>query len=350
MALSEVFCLPAVDRRQVLSALGLIGAGSLGLHAPLARSQNIVSGLSPNVAMVTWRGETDVEVGFRDSIRANGWNPRLVTFDAAQDLTKLRVIAANLARTPPDLVYSWGTPATLGLVGPYDLPDPLFGSKVPHVFALVADPKGVKLVRDMALPERRITGVSHVPGVRIQWQAMSVYRPARRVAMLYNRAEPNSVAVVRDWHALAEREGFAVEALPFPLDDAGRPSLFGVDAAMASMKTRGADWLVLGPDTFLFSNLDAISQAAFMLGLPTFASTESQIAPRYPVLAGLISRFVHVGQLAGFKAQQLLSQRSNAPPVPIETLKRFSFVVRVNTAQQLNMPPPMALMEYAEFL
>ena len=52
---------------------------------------------------------------------------------------------------------------------------------------------------------------------------------------------------------------------------------------------------------------------------------------------------------SGLKAQQLLSQRPDSPAVPIETLKRFAFVVRIGTAQKLGMYPPMALMDYAEF-
>jgi putative tryptophan/tyrosine transport system substrate-binding protein len=36
--------------------------------------------------------------------------------------------------------------------------------------------------------------------------------------------------------------------------------------------------------------------------------------------------------------------------VPIETLKRFSFQVRMPAAHKLNLPPPLAMMGYAELI
>ena len=334
-----------LSRRRVTAA---IAGGAAALALPATAFAQVAT-KSPRIAMVTWRGETDVEKGFRDYVSANGWTPSISTVDAGQDRNKLRVIAADLARSKPDLVYSWGTPATLGLVGTHEVPDPLFGSQIPHVFALVADPLGVKLVRDLKNPARKITGVSHVPSVQSQWKAMQSYRKGQAVAMVYNRAEPNSVATVKEWQNFAQREGFAFDAHPFEVDNSGATTAAGAGAIIEAMKRRGADWLLLGPDTFLLSNLDAVASTALDLKLPTFATTESQMAARYPVLAGLISKFVHVGQFAGLKAQQLLSQRPDSPAVPIETLKRFAFVVRIGTAQKLGMYPPMALMDYAEF-
>ncbi len=340
---------PPFNRRQVLAS-GL--AASLGTGLPLlaaAQTAAILRPQSPRVAMVTWRGETDVEKGFREYLRANAWTPKITTYDAAQDRAKLRVISVDLMRNKPDLVYTWGTPATLGLVGTFEQPDATFGSEIPHVFALVADPKGVKLVKDLIRPERKLTGVSHVPSARAQWQALNSYLPTRRIGMVYNRAEPNSVAAIKEWELLAQKEGFSIDARPFAVTEVNVTTAFGIEDVLADMKGKGADWLVLGPDTFLFSNLDAIAQAALRVRLPTFATTESQIAPRYPVLAGLVSKFLHVGQFAGLKAQQLLSLKADAAPVPIETLRRFAYVVRVNTAQQLGVLPPMALLDYAEF-
>jgi putative tryptophan/tyrosine transport system substrate-binding protein len=326
-----------------------VAGGTVSLALPVAVFAQSINLKSPRITMVTWRGETDVEKGFRDYVRANGWTPRITTVDAAQDRNKLRVIAANLSRDRPDLVYSWGTPATLGLLGTHDNPDPLFGKTIPHVFALVADPLGVKLVRDLKTPARNITGVSHVPSVRAQVQAMQSYRKTQAVGMIYNRAEPNSVAAVKEWQAFAQRDGFAFDAQAFDVDNSGATTAAGAPGIVEGIKKRGADWLVLGPDTFLLSNLDAVAAAALDIKLPTFATTESQIATRYPVLAGLVSKFVHVGQFAGLKAQQLLTQKPDAPAVPIETLKRFAFVVRIGTAQRLGLYPPMALMDYAEF-
>ena len=49
----------------------------------------------------------------------------------------------------------------------------------------------------------------------------------------------------------------------------------------------------------------------------------------------------------GYKAEQILVNKKRARDVPIETLSRYSFIVRMDVARQLDMLPPVALFNYA---
>jgi putative ABC transport system substrate-binding protein len=294
-------------------------------------------GGTPRITMVTWRGPTAVEAGFADFWKTTALSPRFEMRDAAQDPARLARIAQEVAAQRPELVYAWGTPCTLGLMGPHDRP---------QLFALVADPVGAGIVASLQAPGRNATGVSHMPPVAAHWQAMHRYGEAQSVAVLYNGSEPNSVANVRDWRALAQREGIVLHAEEFESDPAGQPTIAGVEARIAGLRQRGARWLYLGPDTFVFTHLQQIATAALAAGLRTFASTESQINSPAPVLAGLVSRFSHVGQFAAHKAHQLLLGQAS---VPVETLSRFSLVVRLQTARALGALPPLGLIDHAEF-
>ncbi|MBI2769383.1 MAG: ABC transporter substrate-binding protein [Burkholderiales bacterium] len=304
------------------------------------------AGSAPRIVMVTWRGPTAVEAGFTEFWKTTALSPRFEMHDAAQDPLRLVQIAREVTAQRPELVYAWGTPCTLGLMGAYSEPHPVIGREIPLVFALVADPVGAGIVASLQAPGRNATGVSHMPPVAAHWQAMRRYGDAQSVAVLYNGSEPNSVANVREWRALAQREGIALHAEAFESGPAGQPVITGVEARIAGLRRRGARWLYLGPDTFVFTHLQRIATGALAAGLRTFASTESQINAAAPVLAGLVSRFSHVGQFAAHKANQLLSGQAS---VPVETLSRFSLVVRLQTARALGALPPLGLIDHAEF-
>ncbi len=325
---------------------------ALGGFAASAWAQGLGKG-GPRIAMVSWRGETDVERGFRDAFLpsqggklAPGVQPRFEPHNAQQNRDRLATIREQLLAGPPDLIYAWGTSVALGLMGAIDAAHPVIGKTVPLVFAPVADPVGSRVVPNLREPGRWVSGVSHMPSAMLHWQAMGRYAPAKRVGVLYNPLESNSVANVREWQGLAKAQGFELIATPFEVV-ANLPSIGGVEALVQGLHKRGAQWLFMGPDTFLFSHIDRIAQAALALKLPTFAATESQIVSKAPVLMGLVAKFYQVGLFAGYKAQQLLA--GPQARVPVETLARFSMVVRLSTAKAINVLPPLGLIDHAEF-
>ncbi len=302
----------------------------------------------PRIYMVTWRGKTDAEAGFVDFWKTQQIQPTFIWQDAAQRADKLAAIAADIVQTKPDLVYAWGTPATLGLAGSADKPHPLIGSVIPLVFAIVADPVAANLTQSLTSHRRRLAGVSHVAPMATQLAAMQSYRAITRLGIIYNPLEPNSVANVSAWQALGRAHGFEVVSEAFAITN---NKLNAADAnvhteMVARLVKAGVNWLYLGPDSYLFSQLASVAGAASAHGLATFASVESMLNSEAPVLMGLVSKFTQVGQFAGFKAAQLLSGERD---VPIETLKRFSLIVRLDTAKQIGAYPPLSLIDYAEF-
>ncbi len=68
------------------------------------------------------------------------------------------------------------------------------------------------------------------------------------------------------------------------------------------------------------------------------------------IVAGLVSKYYEVGQFTAYKAEQILWGKRAPQSIPIETLKRFSFIVRLAVAKQIKVLPPLALFNYAEFI
>jgi putative tryptophan/tyrosine transport system substrate-binding protein len=304
--------------------------------------------------MVTWRGHTDVERGFTDYWRQHAKSQeRDVEFiwrDVAQSRKVLAEVQTEIVRERADVVYSWGTTATVGLAGAYDAPHAVIGRTVPLIFAAVADPIAARIVptaaQDTKVIVRNITGVSHVAPIAQQFAAMRAYAPVRGVGMMYNKLESNSIATRIELMRIADVAEVPLIALPFRLNSANEPQIDGASEMILQMQRAGANWLYLGPDSFLFTKLAEVAVAAKAARMLTFAATESHLNSAAPVLMGLVSKFYQVGQFAAFKTLQRLRGNDS---VPVETLKRFSLIVRLDVAHALDTYPPLSLIDQAEF-
>ena len=303
----------------------------------------------PTIYMITWRGYTDVEKGFQTYLKDKNLAINFIIRDAEQDPLRLKKFADEIHRVKPDLIYTWGTSATLGIVGTWDRPANDMNA-YPLVFSLVASAVGAKILPPTSNHGINVTGVSHMAPIETQIAAMRSYRPFKRVGILYNRLEQNSVAGVEELRQLARMQGFSLIERVFNIDASGRPASEGIAELIAEIHSAGADWLYIGPDSFLFTRLQDVADAANSLKIPTFATTEAVMNSSAGILAGLVSKYYSVGQFAGLKAEQIIFRGTAASTIPVETLSRFSFLVRMETAIKIKCVPPISLFNVAEFV
>lgn len=335
-----------MDRRTLLS-LGL-GAGAAGLLGRAARAERPEGAF--RILMLTFRGETDVERGFRDYFAANEIAVDFLTRDVERDPARVRPILDEvLPSFKPDLIYTYGTPNTLAVVGPYDAPaDAPFVRDIPVVFALVAAPVQVKIAPSLASSGRNVTGAVHVVPTDVQMRAMQSYRAFQKVGVIYSPNESHSLAIVEEMRAFCK--GIGAEVLEQPLAMQGTRAIGdGVEDFVRGLKEKGADWLYLPADTFLASIFRRVGPAAISARLPTFGATEFFLREGQG-LVGLVSRYYSVGQLAGSKAAEILVERVPPQKIPIETLKRFALIINMSVAKQLGVYPPIAMLNYAEVI
>ncbi len=329
-------------RRQLLAAAAATALPTRLLAANPAKPFRIYA--------ITFRGMTDVEKGFTDYLTSRKVPFQMIYRDLNRDAARLPALLAEIRATRPDLVYTWGTSVTLGVVGPYDAPDPsLYINDIPVLFTLVAAPTTAKIVRDVKAPRRNVSGVTHVVPTEAQVRAIEQYRPFKTIGVLYTPTEKNSVAIVEEMNRIGAARGFRCVARTFQLNSAGKPVADGAAEMVRELKEAGAEWLYLSPDSFLGTLAEGtIIPAAMQLGLPTFASTEQLM--QAGALVGLVSRYYNVGQFTAHKAEQLLVERLPVSSVPIETLSRFSYQIRLPAAHRLNLLPPLSMLSYAELI
>jgi len=272
---------------------------------------------------ITFRGMTDVERGFQDYFAARRIPVQITWRDLNRDAARMPGFLDEIKRTRPDLVYTWGTSVTLGVVGTYDAYDPQTQiTDIPVVFTLVAAPVLAKIVPDLKSSRRNVTGVFHVAPTEAQIRAMASYRPFKSIGILYTPTEQNSVVVVNEVREVAKRLGFSVIAKPFRMVN-GQVSAEGAPEMIRELKEQKVDWLYLPPDSYLGTQAQkVIIPAAMSVGLPTFASTEQLMEAG--ALTGLISHYYAIGQFTAYKAEQILVNKVPPARIAIETLTRFT--------------------------
>ena len=339
-----------IDRRSLLS-LGL-GAGAAGALGGFSRAQAAAAGSDPTfrILMLTFRGETDVERGFRYFFDAAGVKADFLTRDVERDASRVKgILAETLPTFKPDLIYTYGTPNTLAVAGPYDATDgSSFVRDIPVVFALVAAPVPTKIAPSVTEPGRNVTGAVHVVPTDVQMRAMQTYKSFSKVGVIYSPNESNSVVIVNEMKSFCDSIG--AELIAQPLNMAGnRPTGDGVEQFVRDMRNKGADWLYLPPDTFLATIFNRVAPVAIDVGLPTFGSTEFFLREG-DGLVGLVSRYYSVGQLAASKAVQILVEKRAPKDIPIETLKRFALIINMKVAKRLSVYPPIVMLNYAEVI
>jgi putative ABC transport system substrate-binding protein len=257
----------------------------------------------------------------------------------------------EIRATRPDLIYTWGTTVTLGVVGPFDAADQSeYITDIPVVFTLVASPTLAKIVSDQeGAVKRNVTGVIHVAPIDAQIKAIAAYRPFDRLGVLYTPTEQNSVVVLDAIRKLGRTIGFDTVSRTFRLDANRKVTADGAAELVRELKDAKAQWLYLPPDSFLGTLAqDVIIPTAMEIGLPTFASTEQLMEAG--ALSGLVSRYYSVGQFTAHKAERILVDGVPPSAIPIEPLKRFSYQIRMSAAEKLHLPPPLPMLGYAELI
>jgi putative ABC transport system substrate-binding protein len=335
-------------RRRLIAAAAAGAAPGVVLAqaAPAARS----AGRPFRIYAITFRGMTDVEKGFAEYFSSRKIPVQITFRDMNREANRLATFLDEIRATKPDLIYTWGTSVTLGVVGPYDavVPDQHI-TDIPVVFTLVAAPALAKIVQDPKAPGRNVTGVTHVGPTDAQIRAMAAYRPFQTLGVLYTPTERNSVVVIEEIRRLGRESGFHTVERTFRMDASRKPTAEGAADLVRELKEAGAQWLYLPPDSFLGTLAEGIIiPTAMQLGLPTFASTEQLM--QAGALSGLVSRYYSVGQFTAHKAEQILVGRQSPATIPVETLQRFSYQIRMPAARRLNLPPPLPMLSYAELI
>lgn len=300
----------------------------------------------PHVVIVTPRGETSMERIFMEELRRRIGPVRFTLIKPElANAVEMNSLPDRILKEKPSLIYSWGTPTTVAIAGRYDAPKI---KDIPIVFAVVADPLRAGLVKNLQKPGRNVTGTSHLAPIAVQLTAIREYRPFKKLGVVYNPKEANTQFMLEDLTVEAKKNGIELIVESVGMNTLGEPDPATLAAKIRRVKERGAEWLYLGPDTFVgFTHRKLTTDASLEAKLPAFTANESAIRDANS-LFGLFSPVENMARFVAFKASQVLTNEKNVAEVPIETLQRFSVLVNLCAAKALKIYPPLGLLNYAD--
>jgi putative ABC transport system substrate-binding protein len=301
-----------------------------------------------DVVMVTWRGCEAACEGFWDYLETAGVETQAVILDAEQDRERLPGFVERIETMDPDLVVTWGTSVTLGIVGTLeDAAEPRVDD-TPTVFMIVADPVGAGIIEDHATSGRaHVTGTHNRVPEAVQMRVLADYLPFERIGVIYNDDELNAVLKAQEIERVGAEQGFEVVPRLLATDAAGAPQVDDIPVAVADVAAEGVDLIYLGSSSFLRDNADLLTGSALEHGLPLATAYEAMVRESGALIA-LGSAYYNVGQLAGYQAERILHDGAVPGDLEVLGLDRFSVVVNMDTARALELYPPMLLLRFAE--
>jgi putative ABC transport system substrate-binding protein len=303
------------------------------------------------IYMAVWRGCEDACRGFQDYFREEGIDINFIIRDAKRDKTRLPDFVREARELKVDLVITWGTSVTVGMIGTLASSDPAQHiTDIPVVFMIVADPVGAGIIENYESSGRaNITGTRNRVPEEVQMKAIRAYRYFKQLGIIYNTNELNSVLNVKKIRKLSKNMRFDLYERPLDLDENGKPILESVPQKIKELKDINVPFIYVGSSSFLMRHRDYLTSSAVKQGVPIVSAYEA-MARKSNALLSVASRYYSVGKLAGFQAKNILVKKLAPIDLPILSLSRYSYVVNMQTARKLRLYPPIKVLRYAEIV
>jgi len=208
---------------------------------------------------------------------------------------------------------------------------------------------GGRPIRDLdATGRANLTGTFNRVPEAVNIETIRAYLPGfRRLGLVYNGNEENSVLKQAEMAALAGEMGFDLTAVALPLGADGKPRVEDIGPAMADLRAAGVDFLYLGSSSFLDANRDAFTGAAVANGIPVLSPYE-RLVRESQALISVAARYYDVGRLAGAQAERILAGGVRPGDLPVARMSDFAFVINMAVARKLDLFPPLELLQIAE--
>ena len=334
--------------RMVLLVLcAVAGAGAVPGPASARDGSDAVEPF--RIFAVVWRGETEVEEGFRDYLTQRGIPFEMTVRSLNLDRANAPPIVQEIKRVRPDLVYTWGTSTTSSILGKVETDTPeAFVRDIPGVFTVVAYPRVANIVDSFENPGRGVTGVSFLAPVKAHLNTIRAYRPFTTVAVIYNEKVGNSRINVAELNEAAPALGMKLIALPVPVDEDGKPDPATIPGLVKQAGEEGAEILYMGPDAFIVRHADAYTAAAIAAGLPTFSAVQAPLR-NSRAMFGLVTDYHTLGRLTALQAERILVEERRPEELPVARLARYKLWINMDVARDLEMYPPMGMIAVADF-
>jgi len=241
--------------------------------------------------------------------------------------------AAQIARKfigdQPDAIIGIATPSAQALVA---------GTKrTPIVFTAVTDPVGAQLVPSWEASGTNVTGVSDLLELDKQIELIRQVVPeAKKVGMVYNPGEANSVAVVKKMKELLPK-------YDMQLVEAAAPRTVDVSSAARSLVGK-VDVIYTNTDNNVVSAYEALAKVGNDTKTPLIASDTGSV--KRGAIAALGVDYFDLGQQTGRIVVRIL-EGEQPGTIATQTSENLQLFINVTAAEKQGVRLPLELLEQA---
>ncbi len=293
--------------RAPLSALALTAATlAFPSHAADVKSVAVT-------AIVEHPALDAVRDGVKDALKAAGYEEGKNLkwqYQSAQGNTGTAAqIARKFIGDKPDAIVAIATPSAQAVIAAT--------KSVPVVFSAVTDPVAAKLVKSWEPSHNNVTGVSDLLALDKQIDLIKQVVPsAKRVGMVYNPGEANSVVVVKEMKDLLAKQGMT-------LVEASAPRSVDVGSAARSLVGK-VDVIYTNTDNNVVSSYEALVKVGQEAKLPLVASDTDSV--KRGAIAALGINYRDLGEQTGRMVARILKGEKPGDIKPETTTKMELFV------------------------
>ncbi|WP_040328296.1 ABC transporter substrate-binding protein [Acidovorax delafieldii] len=238
-------------------------------------------------------------------------------------------IARKFVGDKPDAIVAIATPSAQALVAAT--------KSVPVVFSAVTDPVAAKLVKDWEPSHNNVTGVSDLLALDKQMELVKQVVPgAKRVGMVYNPGEANSVVVVKQLQALLPKLGMT-------LVEAAAPRSVDVSSAARSLIGK-VDVIYTNTDNNVVSAYEALVKVGQDAKIPLVASDTDSV--KRGAIAAFGINYRDLGEQTGRMVARILKGEKPGDIKP-EISTKMELFVNPGAAEKQGVKLPDALVKSA---
>jgi putative tryptophan/tyrosine transport system substrate-binding protein len=261
-----------------------------------------------------------VRDGTKDELKAEGFEAGKGfkwEFQSAQaNAGTAGQIAKKFVGDNPDVIVAIGTPSAQPMVAAT--------KSIPVVYSAIADPIAAQLVKDWQPSGTNVTGMSHMLDPVKQVEIIKKVVPnAKRVGIVYNPGEANSVSALNAVKAVLEKQGMTLVEVAAPRT---------VDVAPAAKSLIGkVDLIYATTDNNIVSTFESLAKVCNDAKLPLIASDTGSV--KRGAVAALGVNFYDLGRQTGKIVARILKGEKPGD-IASMTSKNLELYINTTAAQK----------------
>ena len=317
-------------------AVGLLGLAAVGMAAGCGGAGGSDGKMKVGVVQIVQHPALDeANKGFVEALEKRGLKDKIEIDqqNAQGDQSNLRTIANRFVSGKYALIGAISTPAAQAMANAT--------GDIPIICTAVTNYETAKLMKSEAAPDGDITGTSDRGPMEKEVQLIREIQPdAKRVGIIYNSSEINSVIQAKKLHEICEPLGMSVKELTVN-------SINDIQQVAESFAGE-VDAIYVPTDNVVASSIPTLMAVANANKIPVYGAEVGHV--QNGVLASESISYYDIGYQAGEMAADVLEGKKKISELPVEAADKSTLYINAEEMKTLGIQIPQSVLDRAEMI